>query len=213
MLLFMDGKKNLFLKEPPLDVLERARDTSFALSEQLDITYCNSAWDRFAQENGGNLELQGRNVISKNLLAFVAAELRDFYNGLFARARAIGQPVDHDYECSSAPIFRLYRMRVYPLAPDHGFVVLNSLRVEHPHDRIARPPDDAVYTDSAGLMHMCANCRRTRRANPSLPQVWDWVPSYLDRTLSNVSHGICPVCLEYYYGPFVKKNSNNVEAA
>jgi hypothetical protein len=208
MLLSMGGKTNLFLKEPPLDVLERARDTSFALSEPLDIIYCNSAWDRFAQENGGSQEMQGRSVISKNLLDFVTPELRGFYSSLFARARAIGQPVDHDYECSTASAFRLYRMRVYPLAPGHGFVVLNSLRVEHPHDRIARPPDDAIYTDSAGLMHMCANCRRTRRTSPSPPDVWDWVPTYLDRNLANVSHGICPVCLEYYYGPFIGKRKN-----
>ncbi len=202
----MYRKPGLLLKNLPVETLESSPEPCFALSEPLDITYCNSAWDRFARENGGGAKTLRRNIISRNLLDFVAADLKGYYAELFARSRALGQPVDHDYECSSSQVFRLYRMQIYPLEPGRGFVVLNSLRVERGHDRTARDPDDAIYRDSAGLMHMCANCRRTRRAHE--PEAWDWVPAHLDGELPGVSHGVCPMCLEYYYRPYMKEQKD-----
>ncbi len=200
----MYRKPALLPKAPPVEALAEAVDPCFTLSEPLDITYCNPAWDRFAEVNGGGPEVLARNVVSKYLLDFVSGDLKGYYADLFARARQLGQPVGHDYECSGARVFRLYRMQIYPLEPGQGFVVVNSLRVERPHDRTAHEPDDAIYKDRAGLMHMCANCRRTRREANGEREVWDWVPAHLDRRLSNVSHGVCPMCLEYYYGPYMQ---------
>jgi hypothetical protein len=201
MLESMPRNPTLLPEAAPMDVLESLPDSCFVLSEALDIVFCNSAWDRFAQENGG-ATARAACVISKNLLDVIAPALRDFYRQLFAQARILGQPVDHDYECSSPAAFRLYRMRIYPLESSKGFVVLNSLRVQRPHDRIASEPDDAAYIDSAGLIHMCANCRRTRRV-ADRDNAWDWVPAYLDGNRKNISHGVCPMCLEYYYRPFM----------
>jgi hypothetical protein len=59
-----------------------------------------------------------------------------------------------DYECSSAQVFRIYRMQVYPLRPGCGFVVINSLRVVHPHTRAVCEPDDVIYRCKRGLIHM-----------------------------------------------------------
>ncbi len=183
----------------PLSVLENCPDPCFVVSETLDITYCNAAWDRFALENHGGPEVLKDRVVSRNLLDFIPADIKQYHAGLFARARATGQPVSHDYECSSATLFRLYRMQIYPL--DKGFTVINSLRVEHPHDRPPIEPKDAAYKDAAGLIRMCANCRRTNRAND--PTAWDWVPAYVERMRENTTHGVCPPCLEYYYRPYL----------
>ncbi|HEX7286519.1 MAG TPA: hypothetical protein VF532_10070 [Candidatus Angelobacter sp.] len=184
----------------PLEVLESSSDPCFAVNEALDITYCNPAWDAFALKNEGEPEVLRAKIVSRNLLAFVPEDLKEFHAVLFAKARATGQPVSHDYECSSATMFRLYRMQIYPL--DQGFAVINSLRLEHPHDRTPLQPNDAVYRNKGGLIRMCANCRRTNRTSD--PAAWDWVPAYVDRERENVTHGVCPLCLEYYYRPYTR---------
>jgi len=189
-----------FPRAIPREVLESSTDPCFAVSETLDITYCNKAWNHFALLNQGGSEVLCAQVVSRNLLDFIPDELKKYHADLFARARALGQPVSHDYECSSATLFRLYRMQIYPL--DNGFAVINSLRVEQPHDRPKVEPNDAVYKNSASLIRMCANCRRTNRTDD--PAAWDWVPAYVDREQGDVTHGVCPLCLEYYYRPYLQ---------
>jgi hypothetical protein len=188
----------------PLETLEESPEPGYVLSEQLNITYCNQAWDRFALENQGPAAT-AVNVVSRNLLDFVAPDLKGFYATLFALARASGRPVGHDYECSSASAFRLYRMQIYPLQPGAGFVVQNSLRVEHPHDRAPFEPDDVVYKNDHGIIHLCANCRRAERATQS--GIWDWVPAYLESKGRIISHGVCPMCLEFYYRAPLKQRA------
>lgn len=192
-----------------MEVLESCPDPCFALSESLDITYCNTGWNNFALLNQGGPEVLGARVVSRNLLDFIPDDLKSYHAGLFAKARALGQPVSHDYECSSATMFRLFRMQIYPL--DQGFAVINSLRLEHPHDRTPLEPNDALYLNSSGLIRMCANCRRTNRTND--PAAWDWVPDYVERVRRNTTHGVCPACLEYYYRPYLQGRSEESKYA
>jgi hypothetical protein len=180
-------------------VLEQSPEPCFVVDESLFIVYCNSAWDRFALANAAPPEILGERVVSRNLLDFIGGDLKPFYTDLFARARRSGQPVSHDYECSSAGVFRLYRMQVFPLAS--SFAVVNSLRLEHPHTRQALAPDDTLYRSKNGLVCMCANCRRTNQA--ANPQAWDWVPAYLEDRKAKVTHGLCPPCMEFYYHPYL----------
>jgi hypothetical protein len=189
----------------PLTVLDQSPDVSYVVSENLDITYCNPAWDGFAREQGGCVAAMSANVVGRSLLEFLPRELKDFYVELFADARALGQPVSHDYECSSAYVFRLYHMQIYPLQRGAGFVVQNSLRVERRHDRVAREPSNALYADDQGWIHACANCRRTQRS--ASPAIWDWVPAYLANRDLKITHGVCPMCMEFYYMPAIKKYS------
>ncbi|HEY6274192.1 MAG TPA: hypothetical protein VIX19_19590 [Terriglobales bacterium] len=198
----MSGGSSPLPSAAPLAVLDASPYACFVLSESLDITYCNVAWDRFAREQGGTAAVMARNIVGKNLLDFVPTDLKSFYREMIDRVRAQGRPIGHDYECSSASVFRLYHLQVYPLKSGSGFVVENSLRVEHPHDRVAREPHDALYSDTNGFIVCCANCRRTRRATD--PTIWDWVPAYLESKLLNISHGVCPLCLEFYYRPVIK---------
>lgn len=185
----------------PTAVMERSPHACFALTESLDICYCNAAWDRFAVENGGGRNVLTRNVIRTPFLGYIPGELRESFKSLFTNARALGRPQAQDYECSSAQIFRLYRMAIYPLQPGSGFAVVNSLRVAHPHTRIACEPDEVRYTHNDGLMRMCANCRRTRRVDDSA--AWDWVPDFVEHPRTNVSHSVCPFCAEYYYAAYL----------
>jgi hypothetical protein len=195
----MDGWPTLLPSSAPLAVLNASPHACYVVSELLDITYCNPAWDRFAREQGGTASVMTGNIVSRNLMEFIAPDLQGFYRELFSQARAQGRPISHDYECSSASVFRLYHMQIYPLQPGNGFVVENSLRVERPHDRVPFEPNAGLYQDRHGIIHSCANCRRTRRVSDLA--VWDWVPAYLESRELNISHGVCPMCLEFYYRP------------
>lgn len=196
----------------PTAVLERSPHPCFALTESLNICYCNPAWDRFAGENGGGTNVLANNVMHKPFLQYVPCELRGNFETLFFKSRALGRPQAQDYECSSAQTFRLYRMQIYPLQPGSGFAVVNSLRVAHPHTRFAHEPDEAQYLHDDGLMRMCANCRRTRRVDD--PAAWDWVPDFVEHPRKNVSHSVCPFCAEYYYGAYLSgKNEHRPAAA
>lgn len=187
--------------EFPTAVMERSPHACFALTESLDICYCNPAWDWFAIENGGGVDVLAGNVMHKPFLQYVPSGLRGNFESLFTTARALGRPQAQDYECSSPQTFRLYRMQIYPMQPGSGFAVVNSLRVAHPHTRTACEPDETRYLHNDGLMRMCANCRRTRRVDN--PAAWDWVPEFVERPRKNVSHSVCPICAEYYYGTYL----------
>lgn len=181
----------------PRSVLERSQAVICVLDSDLRITYCNPAWDEFARQNAGQ-SVMTQGVAGSRLLEVVAEPLQAFYQGIFAQAGVTGQVQEFDYECSSAEIYRTFHMQVLPLKHGHGFLVMHSLRVEKPLDfRAAQAPDDARYAGPGGLIVMCCHCRRTRHARK--PEVWDWVPAYLDPLRRKVSHGLCPVCYAYFY--------------
>ena len=57
-----------------------------------------------------------------------------------------------------------------------------------------------LYRDRDGTIVMCSNCRKTRRVGVA-PETWDWVAALVANQPAGVSHGLCKICLEYYY-PF-----------
>lgn len=176
--------------------LDQSEDVACVLDSELRFLYCNPAWDRFALANQGEKALRER-VLGTALLDAVAEPLRRFFEHAFEATASSGKPFEFDYECSSAEYFRLFRMQILPLAPNGGFVVVHSLRVEEPHGGPAEFSDPERYRASDGLVVMCAHCRRTRRV--AEPATWDWVPAHLDDSSLRVSHGLCQICRVYLY--------------
>ena len=166
-------------------------NVSYILSKDLRILRTNSAWDRFALENGGEQILVSWRP-GASILAAIPELLRPFFVERFGRACATGERWEHDYECSSPERYRQFRMIAFPFG--ESFVVTHALRAEHAHDRETREPSE-VYVQR-GIVTMCAHCRRVR-ARPR--ERWDWVPMYVARPPARVSHGLCAPCAEYYY--------------
>lgn len=55
-----------------------------------------------------------------------------------------------------------------------------------------------------GILPMCANCKKIRKEGMAQTDPGAWVPvdSYItDRSEAQISHGICPECMEKLYGP------------
>ncbi len=170
----------------------------FALDQQLRLVYCNPAWDRFAVENGGS-HLIAKNVLGQCVLQGTSPDLVAFYRHLFTSAQAHQRPTNHDFHCSSPGRGRLLRMEVKPLRNSPLVLVACSVRRENLHTG-SLPPIERLYRDDSGFLTMCSNCRRARRAKVK-PDTWDWIPAFVKEMPDLVTHGLCTLCLEYYYGP------------
>ena len=186
-----------------LDALDRHPDTVFGLWPDARLAYFNEPWSAFAAANGGQPSVECAWGLGARYLDAIAEPLRPFYADLLARTPDPGtalHPVSHEYECSSATVFRKFRMQTYALADRAGFIVINSLVVEAPHDPVVRPPQAAVlgrYLDGRGVLVQCAHCRRVQRGADTVS--WDWVPEWAERSPPLTSHGVCPICFDYYY--------------
>lgn len=185
-----------------LEQLESHPASVFGLFPDGVLAYVNPAWVEFALENGATTLEATPSWIGHRYLDVIATPLRAFYEKLFERAPEVGsalQPLSHVYECSSADTYRQFAMKVYALANSGGFVVINTLVTSRPHDTSQREPklpDRARYALADGLILQCAHCRLVRRADNS---GWDWVPAWIEQMPPGTSHGVCEVCLEYYY--------------
>ena len=184
------------LGEIPAAALEQDTSVIFALDSSLRITYCNAAWDHFAAANGAP-ELVRPAPIGRSLLEYIRGPVASYYENAFRRVLIAADPWQHVYECSSPTIFRKFMMHVFPLKKTPGLLVVNSLCVERPHEASHESPCGAGYRSSHGVVVMCSHCRRTKRSESS--DHWDWVPEYVERLPPNTSHGLCNLCLEYYY--------------
>ncbi len=185
-----------------LEQLESHPSSIAGLLPDGEIAYVNPAWVQFAHANGGVMPHAAAPWIGQRYLDVIAEPLRPFYAQLFSSAPDAGsasRPVSHVYECSSPTVFRQFAMKVYGLAKGAGFVVINTLVTSRPHDttvRVPQLPDHSRYTSPQGVIVQCAHCRLIRRADQS---GWDWVPTWIEQVPSGTSHGVCEVCLEYYF--------------
>src|SRR6202042_2406372 len=100
-------------------------------------------------------------------------------------------------ECSSPEVYRQLHMTAFPLGRAEGLLVVNSVRLEVAHLRVACPPLEELYRNREGIIAQCCHCRRVRRARE--PNVWDWVPAWLTNQPENTSHGLCEPCMAFHY--------------
>lgn len=196
-----------------LDSACRALDGEPASACVLDtsgsIVHCNGAWDRFALENGGAPRALGKAVLGRHWISSISGTpVREYFEETLRRALG-GEALSVRGECNSALIGRRVVSRFQPFRsePDGAVagvaivctVVRTAPLVEF-HDE--RPPRDEIYLDDHGHFHMCACCRRVRRAGPSCgPPSWDFVPEYVAHRRLDTSHTFCETCLALQYGP------------
>lgn len=176
------------------EALQESGNVTCLLEPGFRFAFCNPAWDSFALDNGGERWLAA-SVVGKSFFSVLPPVLTPFYLRAFDAAHSEEHPFEIDYDCSSPDVYREFRMQIFPLA--HGFAVVHSLRLEHPHALDPVPPDPR-HVAASGIITMCAHCRRTRRA--AEPVVWDWVPDYLRSRPLAISHGLCPPCRQHFYG-------------
>jgi len=170
------------------------------------LAYFNEAWVQFARKNGGAPSLMSPECLGLSVLDVTFEELRPFYSELFTRAitseTARPQNISHEYECSSAEIYRKFAMTLYRLEAGQGLLIANSLVVEMPHEArgivpVEPPADQAAYLNQHALVIQCAACRRIKHQQH--PGRWDWIPQWVSQPPQRTSHGLCGLCMNYYY--------------
>lgn len=185
--------------------LDGQHSTIFGLHSDYTIGYLNPHWFRFAVDNDAPEyltdpgELLGRCVLEQ-----FAGPMRPLYKTVFDRVCSQNEPYQQQYECSSPDVIRLLQMRILPLPPladsAFGLLLINSRAIgTAPSQRdppVTSPCLDDYLTDD-NLLICCSNCRRFRHCDD--PERWDWIPSFLRSAPAPLSHGLCSVCLEYYY--------------
>ena len=173
--------------------LESDPSVVYFLDRHLRHDRCNAAWDRFALDNSGS-HLLRESMAGYPILEAMPPTLTGFYSSMYQSVLASGEPVCHEYECSSDTEYRLIHLRVLRNPTELGLILINSPVFTHPHgpERPPHPPPGHVETVS-----MCAHCRRTRLDHP--PHDWVWVPDFVRNPPARVSHLICNLCLAVNY--------------
>lgn len=197
----MSQRSRLASELAPFDLAELDADKASicAVDDALRIRFVNRAWEAFALENDPHGAPESRSV-GASMLDAISEELRPFYAALFARARTEAGLVSHEYECSTPARYRRYQMRILPCRSDL-LLVVHSLLVDEAHEP-GHAPLEARYRAEHGFVVMCGHCRRTRRADAASAagtDGWEWVPAYVQQIPPNTSHGLCSVCVQYYF--------------
>ncbi|MBA2320227.1 MAG: hypothetical protein H0V89_03640 [Deltaproteobacteria bacterium] len=187
---------------PLLSEVERSElDTSpdvtcGVFTNDLVIGYVNEAWLAFGRANGAS-KVWG---VGDSLLGAISGPLRAFYAEKLASVPSLDPPAwEHDYECSSPTLRREFRLRALSLAGGAGLLITHSLRVERAHDVTHDRFVENSYRSTNGIVTQCGHCRRVRRV--VAPFDWEWAPELVARPPAMLSHGLCGVCLAYYFGP------------
>lgn len=176
--------------------LNSSENSIFGLWPDLTLAFFNDGWFHFSEANKGEPRISREWILGRSLMEAIPEILHEFFTEGFSKCLAAGKPWEHVYDCSSPEIYRLMHQITYPLGSE-GFLVVNSPRIER---QIEEPPekrDPDHYVDPNGIIHQCARCRRVE--NLAVKNRWDWIPAWVASPLQNVSHGLCPVCLDYYY--------------
>jgi hypothetical protein len=196
-----------------LDKLEQHGACVYGIWRDMGLAYFNAGWIRFARTNGGETAIATRWGLGSSIDEAISEPLRSYYVARYRKCLRDRTTWEHHYECSSPQTYRLLHLTAYPLGSAEGLLIVNSVVTEHPHNPAKRPvceADDAVYVDGDGSIHQCGHCRRVQRMGP--PDQWDWVPAWVEKSPQNTSHGLCPVCQDYYYRGFPEGDRRHVAA-
>jgi hypothetical protein len=156
--------------------IERDSALVFVLNRELRIIYCNEAWDRFAQSNGGTA-LMRPIPYGMCVLDVIPEPLKTPYRAAYLKVFATTRQWVHEYECSSSTVYRLFQATALQRPEDDLILVANFLLEQRPHgdERPIMPPDPAAYEGSDHSVALCSVCRKTRRRRG---RRWHWVPAY-----------------------------------
>jgi hypothetical protein len=173
------------------------------------ILAVNAAWDAFARANAGPESLQSAGIIGKRWLdAIAGTEPRRLAAEAFREALASaqrpdddGKPIEqhHRLHCNAPMLARGIDARFVPLSLEDGRVrvlVTYTTVVEHPIVPAGTGSFER-FRDPNGMVRQCSGCRRVVEPFTGL---FRFVPSFLEDPPDRVSHTICAICMDLWYG-------------
>ena len=136
--------------------------------------------------------------VGSSALDAIDSHLQPFYRALYERAFA-GEIVEHRYQCHLPDRYREFRMRLLPDVRRETALVEHALIIDRHLPSFTDLDDAAIRAHYLcnGVVVQCCHCRKARRSGAV--EAWDWVSRLIEQPWPAISHGLCPVCLEYYY--------------
>ncbi len=181
--------------------LENSESSIYALSEDLNLIYFNPAFIKFSEENGVSEKILEKYSLGTSFTKAVNGEkVKKFYKSNYRKALDGKDAWHHEFECSSKNNYRLFHQGCYPLKNGKGLIIISTLMVNLPMDRIQKKECDAIekrYIQDNGLITQCSNCRHVQSAENT--KSWHWIPQWVEKMPPNVSHEICPICYDYHW--------------
>jgi hypothetical protein len=178
-----------------MNFLSTSRDVVCIVDRDLKLVGYNDSWINFAKANDGETVLT-KFPLQAKISNAGEGQARDYILHGYERALRDNKPFEHQYECSSPEKYRVFYQTAYPIADSKGLVITHHLVVEKDHDESEETFFNRLE-DSHDFLTQCANCRKIR--HPQEKSIWLWVPALVRCRLPNVSHSICPPCLDHYY--------------
>lgn len=177
-----------------IKALDQERSPIVLIRSEGTILWFNQAWIQAAKESGSE-HILTRFPVGSSYFDGIVGEMQGYYKVQFSQTIATGEPFFQEYECSTPTCFRLFELRALPIESialllEHTQITSNDIRRE------PAPANEENYRFPNGLIYQCSNCRRTKNLN----NVWVWVPEWVVQSPKHTSHGICKVCVGYYWG-------------
>lgn len=172
-----------------------SRTVVYRIDKNDTVTFVNSAWLRFAQENGA-ATLTGETVIGRPLKQFIAGkETQHLYDLLLLRVRTAGIPVQIPFRCDSATVRRFMELILSPLA-DNGVEFAGRLvREEQRHYVPLLAP---VPRRAKELLQICSWCKRVKISDAWLEveEAMQHLSLFDSQLVPALTHGICTACYQ-----------------
>lgn len=189
------------LRQHDIEALDNHSGTIYAVWADFTLAYMNKAWFDFSGSNNARNRTFAKWTIGRNFIDAISGNLKFYYEDQFKTCLATPEGNwRHEYECSSASVFRKFHMDVSVLGEQEGLLIVHSLVIEKPHGsedptEIAKVQSD--YLTEHGLIRQCSSCRCVERQLPT--PSWEWVPQYISEMPPNTTHGLCPACIGRYF--------------
>ncbi len=195
----------LLLASFDLDAFDAHRSCIYGIRSDLTLAYFNAYWSHFALDNKApEWIVEPQELLGTSILDYCQGPLQSYYETLYRQILHDHRRRTRDYECSSPEVLRFFHMDIRPLPSEdvetQGLLIINSHSTPVQPARRKNPTaplSPEQYIDEHGYMISCSNCRRFQRRHDS--EAWDWIPDYINDPPAPVSHGICSICLDYYY--------------
>jgi hypothetical protein len=181
-----------------IEALDREKSPITLIRPTGTILWFNQAWSQAAIDSGAESVLT-RFPVGSSYFEGISGDLRGFFQVQFSHCIRTHEPFFQEYECSTPTCFRLFELRALPIEAE-ALLLEHSKLASSAMTRPAGPPNEEDYRFPNGLIYQCSNCRRTKTLNDR----WVWVTEWVSRPPARTSHGICKVCVGYYWGQKLK---------
>lgn len=179
--------------------LGASRDTVYALDRDLRIRGYNDAFHKLGLREGGRGWLR-RHGLGSSVLEVFSGFYAEHYGRVYRRCLETGESHGALYGGPTPTDYRWFRETVRPLSERAGLLIRHHLLQVVPIAEANRYDAD-VHRSRDGLVLLCCHCQRVRNCRRS--DLWEWVPNLKTQVDEELSHGICPRCLDTYYREFL----------